>query len=292
MQWTRVAELQGGLISRGQLEALGIPSSTVSRWLRRGRLVRTPAAGVFRVGGAPAAPASPAWFAALSSHSPVSFVSAARWWEMQVDDDALVHITRFDRRRLDWPVGVRVHRVALTDDAVTRHRGLLVTTRAETVLDCMGWLSLGRARVLADRAVQQRWITMADVDRRLREQRGRWGNRQIRLLAPFIGDGADAESERRLQRMLRNANVTGWIAHLPFVAGGRRFEIDIAFPELKLAIEIDGYAYHSSDDRFQRDRTKQNALIAAGWRVLRFTWADLDDRPGYVLAQILQLLAA
>lgn len=156
----------------------------------------------------------------------------------------------------------------------------------------MGWLSLGRARALADRAVQQRWITVADVDRRLRDQRGRWGNRQLRLLAPFIGNGADAESERRLQRLLRRAHITGWIAQLPLVAGGRRFEIDIAFPELKVAIEIDGYAYHSSHERFQRDRTKQNALIAAGWRVLRFTRADLDDRPGYVLAQIHQLLAA
>jgi very-short-patch-repair endonuclease len=51
-------------------------------------------------------------------------------------------------------------------------------------------------------------------------------------------------------------------------------------------------AYHSGDDRFQRDRTKQNALIAAGWRVLRFTWIDISDRPAYVLAQVGHLLAA
>lgn len=292
MQWVRIAEGQAGLISRGQLLAAGVASSTVDDWLRAGRLVHTASAGVYRVGGAPDVASARAWFAALSSASPVSFVSGAQWWDMPVDDDGWVHITRFDRRRLDWPAGVRVHRVALRPEAVVLHHGLRVTTRAETTLDCLGWLSPGRARALADRAVQQRWITVADVRRRLEDERGRWGNRQIRLLEPILFDGADAESERRLQSMLRRAHVTGWVAHLPFVAGGHRFEIDLAFPAWRIAIEVDGYAYHHADDRFQRDRTKQNALIAAGWRVLRFTWADIDERPGYVLAQVVQLLAA
>ena len=44
--------------------------------------------------------------------------------------------------------------------------------------------------------------------------------------------------------------------------------------------EIDGRAFHSDADRFQRDRTRQNRLVGAGWTVLRFTWNDLRDRPG------------
>lgn len=248
--------------------------------------------GVYRVGGAPATPESAAWFAALSSRSPVSYTSAGRWWEMPVPVDGLVHITRMGRRRLDWPPGVRVHRVALDRSAITPHRGLWVTTRAETVLDCLGWLSVGMARTLADRAVQQGWLSLDHVARRLEDQPGRWGNRQIRRLAPHIGDGAAAESERLLQQSLRRAGIGGWVPNLPFMAGGRRFEIDIAFPELKIAIEVDGYRYHRADDRFQTDRTKQNALISAGWRVLRFTWADIDDRPAYVIREILHLLAA
>lgn len=205
--------------------------------------------------------------------------------------DGLVHITRWDRRRLTWPAGVRVHRVALDPAAVVRHLGLEVTTRAETVLDCMGFLPRGQARTLADRALQQGWITRDDVDRRLETRR--WGNRQIRWLLTHIADGAAAESERRLHRILRQAGITGWVANLPITAvTGQRFEIDVAFPAVKLAIEIDGYAYHSNDARFQGDRTRQNALIASGWRVLRFTWADLEQRPERVVRQILTLLAA
>jgi very-short-patch-repair endonuclease len=123
-------------------------------------------------------------------------------------------------------------------------------------------------------------------------QPGRWGNRQLRLLLREWGDGAAAESERILHRLLKTAGITGWVANLPVVVAGQRFEIDVAFPERRLAIEVDGFAYHSGDERFQRDRTRQNALIAAGWQVLRFTWADLTERPHEVVGRVAQLLAA
>jgi len=168
-----------------------------------------------------------------------------------------------------------------------------VTTRVETILDCMGYLPIGPARTLADRALQQRWLAVEDAARRLETQPGRWGNRQIRRLLTQIGDGAAAESERRLHRILRQAGITGWVPNLAVTAiNGQRFEIDVAFPAAMLAIEVDGYAYHSDDARFQGDRTRQNALIASGWRVLRFTWADLERRPRVVIRQIQTLLAA
>jgi very-short-patch-repair endonuclease len=292
MHWTDLAAGQAGLITRHQLLDRQIASSTLDRWLAGERLGRTPTDGVYRVRGAPETGLQPAWYAVLSAGSPLSFLSGAWLWDVPLHEDGLVHITRFDRRRLDWPPGVRVHRVGLDPSAVTRRHGLLVTTRSETVLDCLGWLSLGRAGTLADRAVQEEWVTPADVGRRLTEQGGRWGNRQLRQLLPRMRDGAHAESERRMAQLLRGAGVTGWVVHLPFLSAGRRFELDFAFPAQRIAIEIDGYRYHSESDRFQRDRTKQNALVAAGWRVLRFTWADITERPAAVLAEVTQLLAA
>jgi very-short-patch-repair endonuclease len=283
---------QGGLVARRQLSAIDVGPREVDALLRSGRLEATRGTGVYRAGGAPHTPETPAWLAVLGTDSPLSYLSAAEWWEIEVPLDGWVHVTRLGRRRLDWPSGVRVHRVGLDPTAVTTRFGLVLTTRVETVLDCMGWLSLGSARALGDRAVQQRWISEADVLRRLDEQPGRWGNRQLRRLLPGLADGADAESERLLHRLLRAAGIEGWVPNLPFVAGGERYVIDVAFPELRLAIEIDGYRYHRAGARFQRDRTKQNALVRAGWTVLRFTWADLDDRPDTVLREIVQLLAA
>jgi very-short-patch-repair endonuclease len=292
MLWTDIARRQGGLITRRQLAATGIRASSVDSLLSVRRLEPTGATGVYRAGGAPATHSAQAWFGVLSTRSPLSYVSAAAWWDIPVPADGLVHITRLDRRRLDWPPGVRVHRVGLEATDVTQVLGLPITTRPETVLDCMGWLRIASARRLADRAVQQRWITREDVIRRLERQSGRWGNRQLRRLLPTLGDGAAAESERRMHQLLRRAGIRGWVANYSVTVAGHRYEIDVALPERRIAIEVDGYRYHSDDNRFQADRTKQNALLSSGWSVLRFTWADIEERPGYVVTQIRSLLAA
>ena len=59
-------------------------------------------------------------------------------------------------------------------------------------------------------------------------------------------------------------------------AGAFVARVDFAYPELRLTIEVDGFAAHSTVDAFGRDRARQNALVAAGWTVLRFTWTEVD----------------
>jgi len=101
-------------------------------------------------------------------------------------------------------------------------------------------------------------------------------------------DRADSAAERCAVALLRAAGITGWVLGHPFGA----YVIDIAFPEAKLAVEIDGWAWHMAVDRFRADRHKGNALVRARWDLLRFTWHDLTNRPGYVVAEILAALAA
>ena len=104
---------------------------------------------------------------------------------------------------------------------------------------------------------------------------------------------AHAESERRLHAILRTAHLTGWRPQFRVRLGRRVAYIDVAFPQAKLALEVDGRRYHGDEsDRFEDDRLRQDELIAAGWRVLRFTWAMLVEHPDRVLDQIVQLLAA
>lgn len=52
---------------------------------------------------------------------------------------------------------------------------------------------------------------------------------------------------------------------------GRSFRLDLAYPAAKLAIELDGWAFHSSRSAFDADRARANAFVAAGWTLLRFT---------------------
>ena len=68
--------------------------------------------------------------------------------------------------------------------------------------------------------------------------------------------------------------------------------VDLAVPELRLAIEHDGRAVHEQPGVFRDDRRRQNALVAAGWTVLRFTAADLRWGAAPAVAQVLALVRA
>jgi very-short-patch-repair endonuclease len=110
--------------------------------------------------------------------------------------------------------------------------------------------------------------------------RREWG-RAGRLVAA-AADRAESAAERLLVRLLREAGITGWVLGHPF--GPHR--IDLAFPDRRLAVEVDSWAWHVDVERFRADRRKGNAITRAGWDLLRFTWHDLNGRPAEVAAEI------
>ena len=72
--------------------------------------------------------------------------------------------------------------------------------------------------------------------------------------------------------------------------GRRTFRIDAAYPELKLAIEVDGYETRSSPEAFAEDIERQNALVLEGWPILRFPWSRVVGDSAAVAADILRAL--
>lgn len=67
--------------------------------------------------------------------------------------------------------------------------------------------------------------------------------------------------------------------------------LDVAFVRERIALEVDGWAWHWDVGRFRADRRRQNELVVRGWTVLRFTWHDLHDHQDRVLAEIKAALA-
>jgi very-short-patch-repair endonuclease len=59
-----------------------------------------------------------------------------------------------------------------------------------------------------------------------------------------------------------------------------------AYPQARLAIETDGYGYHSGRRRWQHDLARRNAITLLGWRVIHVTWDDLVRRPDAVIATV------
>lgn len=68
--------------------------------------------------------------------------------------------------------------------------------------------------------------------------------------------------------------------------------VDFAYLDVRLAVEIDGYHYHSRRDQIDRDRRRERALARHEWGVLRFTTSDIRDDPLSVVADQTQRLTA
>lgn len=70
------------------------------------------------------------------------------------------------------------------------------------------------------------------------------------------------------------------------------YRIDFAYPEVMLAIELDGYEKRQSREALRRDARRLTALAKAGWKVAHFTWEDVNFDPGRVVAEVISLLRA
>ena len=101
------------------------------------------------------------------------------------------------------------------------------------------------------------------------------------ILADLAGDPVpESELERRMVRVLEEARLHGVVrqASLPWREPGAG-RVDFVFPEWNLIVEVDGRRWHTREQAFEEDRARDNAAAAAGWRVLRFTYRMVVDRP-------------
>lgn len=108
------------------------------------------------------------------------------------------------------------------------------------------------------------------------------------MLLRAADDGARSHAERLFIELVTRADITGWEANVP--VGG--YLVDFLFRGKKLAVEIDGWAFHSDAETFQRDRRRQNQLALLDLQILRFTWQDLVERPEHVIAALRRALSA
>ncbi len=214
--------------------------------------------------------------------------TAARLYGLPVPDEDVDHA--HVPRRVPSRDGVVTHRYALDPGDVVAVGRALVTSRSRTVLDCVGRLPQPDAERLVVWATTRELLSAAALEEAL--ARGpRWGDRQRRQALADVRRGTLSAAERRLRRILRAAGVTGWLFDQQVRdARGLIGRADVLFPAERLVIETDGFEHHARA-QFQSDRDKQNRLMLAGYTVLRFTWADLTQRPAHVIDVVTRTLA-
>lgn len=198
---------------------------------------------------------------------------AAAWWHgltrfaPEVVEVTVPRVSNHRRRP-----GTKLRRRDLDPHDVVLRDGLRVTALPLTVVEAA--VRRGGGAKLLDGALQ-RHVELAQLWRAHLRNKGRHGSPAARRLLQAAADGARSEAERLLVKLLKDASFTGWKTNYP--VGG--YKVDAAFTAEKVAIEVDGWAFHSDPDAFQIDRKRQNAISLLGWKVLRFTWLDLTEYP-------------
>jgi hypothetical protein len=108
------------------------------------------------------------------------------------------------------------------------------------------------------------------------------GRSSLLTLLALIAGGCESELE-----IWGATHVLPGPPHLPApvqqhavrLGDGRRIRLDAAWPELRVAVELDGAAFHGSRTARERDLRRDTALAALGWVVLRFSYARLMADP-------------
>ena len=93
------------------------------------------------------------------------------------------------------------------------------------------------------------------------------------------------ESEARLV-MLDGHLPTPELQYEIVDRSGRLWRLDFAWPLRKLAVEYDGFDWHSDREAFRRDRQKRAALQEMGWSVLSVVFDDVRHRSRDMLRRI------
>lgn len=166
----------------------------------------------------------------------------------------------------------------------------------EALIDCLTVLPAGLGADLLDAALQKRYVSPVELTRDItgRLGKGRLNSAGLRALLERATSGSRSEAEHRMARLLRRSGTGPWVPNHPLHGSNGRVvaELDFAHLGLRIAIEVDGRAFHSDRRSFEGDRWRQNALSVDGWLVLRFTWEQIVNRPDEVVAVILAAVAS
>jgi very-short-patch-repair endonuclease len=282
----RIARRHGGLFTRAEAKCCGYSDAQIRHRLRCGDWV-TVMGAVLAPAALPITTAVRDVAASLAiAGSVLAGPSAARQWRVPIDDQrTCIYVGSSGHPRL--PAVTPWHSMPPADD-ICLFNGLRVTSRARTVVDCALLLREPQAVELLDLALVRRWVTLEMIAQQIRRRTGKRGVRRLVRLMRLVADGTRSAAERLLSELFREHKVTGWKANEPlFDDDGLIGEGDFVFRRAKLVVEADGLAFHSDPKAFGRDRERQNRILKAGWKVLRFTWYDLRYRPDYVIKSVL-----
>ena len=285
-RWLATASHQCGLINISQLRAAGIERNGLQSLCAAHRLQGL-LPGVYAIPGHPHSWWRDAWALHLwaGDGSALSGAAAARCFGIDGFGKASLELSMTGRKRhygMALP-SRRAYSVRRVDRhllaQIVRVDGLPVTDLPRTFIDLAGRRDLRAARLL-DQSLARGMCDLGRFCLLVEEQwmRGRRGVAVARdLLLPRLeGQGpTDSELENEALRLIKRIGLPPPAVGHPVEMPWGLIHIDLAYPEIRFGIELDGYAWHSGTEEFERDRERDNYLALRDWRIIRLTWSKL-----------------
>jgi hypothetical protein len=288
-----LAGRQYGVVTRSQLTGLGLGEDAIDARLARGRLHRLHR-GVYAVGH-PVVPREGRWLAAVLRVGPgavLSHGSAAELWGVR-RQAARGRIDVSAPRSTRSPPGIRRRYLQLVPGDATVRRRIPVTTLARTLFDIAHETSPEGLEGAIREAEYLHRFRLGDLEDLLARHPGRRGARTLKNCLVRLGRGprgrARSKLETRFAAVLTRTDLPQPGLNVPLELGGRRIEADCLWRERRLIVELDGGEAHRTRVAFETDRERDRRLQAAGWRVIRVTWRQLEH-PAALLADLRRLL--
>jgi very-short-patch-repair endonuclease len=226
----------------------------------------------------------------------LSHATAASLWgiaiPLQPIDDRRVDLIVPAGSRAESRVDRRVHRMPVESDEITRHEHFAVTVRERTWRDLAARLRPPALLAVADQLLAH-GCTVGGLQRQLDRRPSGRGSARARAVLPVADGRAESPMESVLRWLLHAAGLPTPDLQFAVHSAGGVFvgRADLAWPDRQVLVEFDGNV-HRERAVFVNDVRRQNALVATGWTVLRFTSADVLGRPEEVVAQIRRALCA
>lgn len=305
---TNIEELRSLLVTTDQLLGRGLSSQALTRAVASGELIRLrpgfyvegaarelhrDARHLLSVLATDAALDSPVF-----SHSSAALIHGLPHWGLPLRVVDVTEQGEISRSRISNRA--RIYTRPLSRNHVTSIDGLLVTNAERTVTDLAMTMRRDAAVVAADAALAGKLITTDSLDRSLEQMTGRAGVKRARTSLGLVDGRSESVAETRSRLTFADYGLPepelqvdiydddgNWVAR-----------VDFLWPEFGLIGECDGFGkYFDGVDmaetrrRLAREKDRDAALIALGYRVLHWRWNDLEN-PQFLAERIRKLLFA
>lgn len=286
-----LARRQHGIVARSQLLEAGVGRHEIDGRLRSGRL-HVLHRGVYAVGH-PAIAQLGRWMAAVLAGGGGALLghhTGAALWLLRDPRSGPIDVTVARQRRA--VKGIRFHRARIPSDERAVLHGIPVTSMPRTLLDLAAVLDARQLERVINEADYLRLTDRLSLHDLLERYPRRAGTPNLRGALARRAAGATRTRSDMEELFLNLLDEHG----LPRPRINARLEdvgeIDCVWPAGRVAVELDSRRAHATPHAFERDRERDRLLQARGWRVIRVTWRQLEERPRAVIEDLERILGA